>query len=67
MAIMHIFEAAQPALLYLSPACVAAIAIQAAVRGESKLVWSWTDDDGQSQEEKKVEEKKDKKKSKSKK
>ncbi|CAO1635638.1 unnamed protein product [Sympodiomycopsis kandeliae] len=55
MAIMHIFEAAQPALLYLSPACVAAIAIQALVRGETKLVWSWTDDDGEQDKERKEE------------
>ncbi|EPQ28174.1 uncharacterized protein PFL1_04501 [Pseudozyma flocculosa PF-1] len=46
MAVMHVFKAAQPALLYLSPACVGAIAITSLVRGEFKEVWAWTEDDG---------------------
>ena len=45
MAVMHVFQAAQPALLYLSPACVAAVAIKAVQRGETSLVWSWKDED----------------------
>ncbi|CAO1625741.1 unnamed protein product [Parajaminaea phylloscopi] len=45
MAVMHVFQAAQPALLYLSPACVFAVAIQAAKRGEWSQLWAWKDDD----------------------
>lgn len=45
MGVMHVFQAAQPALLYLSPACVAAVAIKAVQRGETGLVWSWKDED----------------------
>lgn len=43
MGVMHVFQAAQPALLYLSPACVAAVALQSLKRGEWKEVWGWTD------------------------
>lgn len=53
MAVMHVFQAAQPALLYLSPACVAAIAIKAVVRGETGLVWAWKDGEGEADDEKK--------------
>ncbi|KAN0061791.1 hypothetical protein ACQY0O_005784 [Thecaphora frezii] len=45
MAVMHVFKAAQPALLYLSPACVGAIALTSLIRGEFKQVWSWTEED----------------------
>lgn len=41
--VMHHFQAAQPALLYLSPACVGAVALVAAVQGEFKEVWKWSD------------------------
>lgn len=47
MGVMHIFQAAQPALLYLSPACVAAVGIKAIVRGETGEVWSWKDAEGE--------------------
>ncbi|GAK64342.1 signal peptide peptidase [Moesziomyces antarcticus] len=43
MGVMHFFKAAQPALLYLSPACTGAVFITAALRGEFKQVWNWTD------------------------
>lgn len=42
---MHHFQAAQPALLYLSPACVGSVSIVALVRGEWKDVWKWSDGD----------------------
>lgn len=45
MAVMHIFRAAQPALLYLSPACSAAVAITALVRGEWSAMWGWSDEE----------------------
>lgn len=50
MGVMHFFKAAQPALLYLSPACTGAVFLTAALRGEFKQVWNWTD--GEEEEEK---------------
>ncbi len=58
MGVMHFFKAAQPALLYLSPACTGAVFLTAALRGEFKQVWNWTD--GEEEEDNK-DAKKDKK------
>lgn len=58
MGVMHVFKAAQPALLYLSPACVGAIALTALRRGEWAAVWGWSDDEDE--EDKEEEEKNDK-------
>ncbi|KAI7864953.1 signal peptide peptidase-domain-containing protein [Mucor mucedo] len=58
MVVMHFFKAAQPALLYLSPACILSALITAAVRSEIKELFEYTT------EEEKEEEKKDSKKSK---
>lgn len=52
---MHTFHAAQPALLYLSPACILSVIICAWVRGETTLLWGY--DDGEN-EEKAAEDKK---------
>jgi minor histocompatibility antigen H13 len=41
MAVMHLFKAAQPALLYLSPACILSVLIVALVRGELSDVFSY--------------------------
>jgi minor histocompatibility antigen H13 len=41
MTVMHVFKAAQPALLYLSPACTAAALITALVRGEFPALWAY--------------------------
>ncbi|KAJ1797042.1 hypothetical protein LPJ56_007054, partial [Coemansia sp. RSA 2599] len=38
IAVMHVFKAAQPALLYLSPACILSVAATALVRGEVSQV-----------------------------
>ena len=54
--VMHTFRAAQPALLYISPACVASIALTALFRKEVKEVWSWED----GEEERKERERKEK-------
>jgi len=43
MTVMHIFEKAQPALLYLSPACVLSFVMTALIRGELMSAWSWSD------------------------
>ncbi|OSD06722.1 hypothetical protein PYCCODRAFT_1403423 [Trametes coccinea BRFM310] len=44
MAVMHIWRKAQPALLYLSPACILSFIIVSLARGEFKEAWTWTDD-----------------------
>lgn len=54
---MHQFKAAQPALLYLSPACILSVLGTALVRGEIKDVWRWTDEDEQDRQEREQKEK----------
>ncbi|CAO3659260.1 unnamed protein product [Rhizopus stolonifer] len=54
--VMHVFHAAQPALLYLSPACILSVLITAATRGELKELFLYT------VEEDKKEDKKEEKK-----
>ncbi|KAI0081912.1 hypothetical protein K474DRAFT_1768145 [Panus rudis PR-1116 ss-1] len=44
MFVMHTFRAAQPALLYLSPACILSFFLTALARGELHEAWSWSDD-----------------------
>jgi len=54
--VMHTFRAAQPALLYLSPACVVSVALRAALRGESAQLWGYVDggeDDARADDERK--------------
>lgn len=43
MVVMHVFHAAQPALLYLSPACILSFILTAWRRGELSEAWQWTD------------------------
>jgi len=43
MAIMHVFHSAQPALLYLSPACILSFVFTAWRRGELTEAWRWND------------------------
>ncbi|KAK9897676.1 hypothetical protein P389DRAFT_183385 [Cystobasidium minutum MCA 4210] len=43
--VMHQFKAAQPALLYLSPACILSVVFTALFRGELQAFWNWTDED----------------------
>ncbi|KAI0254114.1 signal peptide peptidase-domain-containing protein [Lactifluus subvellereus] len=43
MTVMHVFRAAQPALLYLSPACILSFVFTAWRRGELIEVWEWND------------------------
>jgi len=44
MGVMHFFEAAQPALLYLVPTCVLIPLLLAAIRGEFKALWSYSEE-----------------------
>lgn len=60
MTVMHVFKAAQPALLYLSPACVSAVAIQASLLGEWKQVWAWKDAEEEEKDQEGTGDKKDK-------
>ncbi len=43
MAVMHYFKAAQPALLYLSPACILSTLITALIRKEWSKVFAFTE------------------------
>ena len=50
--VMHTFRAAQPALLYLSPACIFSVLLLAAIRGELKDFWSYTEETDEPEESK---------------
>lgn len=43
MAVMHFFKAAQPALLYLSPACTGSVLLRAIINGDTQEYWRWED------------------------
>jgi minor histocompatibility antigen H13 len=58
MAVMHFFHAAQPALLYLSPACILSVLITAAVRGELTEVFQYTTEEDEDEKTKKAKTKK---------
>ncbi|KAF9167161.1 hypothetical protein DFQ27_007187 [Actinomortierella ambigua] len=60
MYVMHTFKAAQPALLYLSPACILSVLFMGAARGELKQVFAYTSED-EADKKKKEEEAKKKK------
>jgi minor histocompatibility antigen H13 len=59
--VMHTFKAAQPALLYLSPACVGSVFGLAWWRGEMKELTGYKDGDEEEGEDKKAEKKEKKK------
>jgi minor histocompatibility antigen H13 len=56
MVVMHVFKAAQPALLYLSPACILSVLLTAIFRGELKEVLSFTTEPAVVEEEVSVDE-----------
>jgi len=58
MGVMHFFKHAQPALLYLSPACIISSLLCAVIRGDLKAFFEYNDE---SEEEKKAREEKEKK------
>jgi len=45
IAVMHVFKAAQPALLYLVPACIGSSFLLAVFRGELSLLFSYSEED----------------------
>ncbi|PJF18516.1 Peptidase A22, presenilin signal peptide domain-containing protein [Paramicrosporidium saccamoebae] len=51
MAVMHIYKAAQPALLYLSPAGILSVLLTAIVRGELKEIFAFTTEPAAVEEE----------------
>ncbi|KAJ1970981.1 hypothetical protein H4R35_005544, partial [Dimargaris xerosporica] len=51
MAVMHIFRAAQPALLYLSPACSVSVVLVALARGELSELFSFSTEDPEAKKE----------------
>lgn len=53
IAVMNIFNAAQPALLYIVPACLLAVAGRAALAGELAAVLAWEEESAGAEEEKK--------------
>jgi len=50
IAVMNIFNAAQPALLYIVPAVLGAVAARAAVAGELPAVLAWEEESGAEEE-----------------
>lgn len=52
MVVMHCFKAAQPALLYLSPACILSVLLTAAVRGELKELFAYTTEEEEDEKKK---------------
>ena len=59
--VMIVFEAAQPALLYLVPACLGSSLLCAIVRGELKVLFDYSEEEEEIEEEKDGDEKKDEK------
>jgi minor histocompatibility antigen H13 len=49
--VMHTFQAAQPALLYLSPACTLSVLLMGAVRGELSQVFAYKDGEEETKKE----------------
>ena len=50
--VMHFFDAAQPALLYLVPACIGASMLMAAARGEVKALLNFSEEKKEDKEKK---------------
>ena len=56
---LPVFEAAQPALLYLVPACLGSSILCATVRGELKELFEYSEEEDEEEEEAESNEKKD--------
>lgn len=54
MIVMHVFKAAQPALLYLSPACILSVVIPAFFKGETEKIFKFKTGEEEKEEEKKT-------------
>ncbi|BGP24694.1 minor histocompatibility antigen H13 [Rhodotorula toruloides] len=53
--VMHTFRAAQPALLYLSPACIVSVSLCALARGDWGELWSYVEGEEDEKERRKRE------------
>lgn len=63
--VMYAFQAAQPALLYLVPACLGTALVQAMMRGEINVLWNYKEnEEEEAEKEKKEKETKEKKEAK---
>ncbi|KAJ6499313.1 peptidase A22B, signal peptide peptidase [Mycena sanguinolenta] len=45
MTVMHVWGKAQPALLYLSPACIFSFGATGALQGDLGAAWAWSDEE----------------------
>uniref|UniRef100_A0A7E4W4S4 Minor histocompatibility antigen H13 n=1 Tax=Panagrellus redivivus TaxID=6233 RepID=A0A7E4W4S4_PANRE len=63
IAVMHVFKAAQPALLYLVPACISVPVLLSLIRGEFTELWNYSEEkiSEKAKAEKKEKKKEDKK------
>mmetsp|Transcript_45195 Transcript_45195/g.112364 ORF Transcript_45195/g.112364 Transcript_45195/m.112364 type:complete len:354 (+) Transcript_45195:31-1092(+) len=52
VAVMHVFDAAQPALLYLVPACIGSSIITAVLRGELKTLLNFSEEKAEDKDSK---------------
>jgi minor histocompatibility antigen H13 len=57
--VMHVFKAAQPALLYIVPACIGTAVAGAMAKGKLKELWAYTEGEEEEEEGKKEEDKKE--------
>lgn len=48
--VMHVFKAAQPALLYLVPSCIGSSFLCAVVRGEVAQLWAYSEEEEEEEE-----------------
>jgi minor histocompatibility antigen H13 len=60
--VMHVFQAAQPALLYIVPACLATSVLGALTKGKLKQLWDYTEGEEEEEDAKAEENKEDSKK-----
>ena len=60
LAVMHVFQHAQPALLYLVPGVLGSVWGTAFVRGETKAMWHYTEEEELDEAEKEKKEKEEK-------
>ncbi len=49
--VMHTFQAAQPALLYLVPFCTLTPLLLSVVRGETALLWAYSEEEAEKKED----------------
>jgi len=48
--VMHVFKAAQPALLYIVPACILTAIVGAQMKGKFGLLWQYSEQETEEEE-----------------